>query len=367
MVKKVVHLSSVHPVYDTRIFHKECKTLLVAGYDVSLVIQHHNDEVFEGIKLKGLGSPQNRMARMTKTTRQIYEIAIKCDADLYHFHDPELIPVGLRLKRKGKKIIYDVHEDVPRQILTKGWVPAALRKSISWLLERIENHAARKFDYVITATPYIRDRYLKLTKRTVDINNYPMLSELHEPDASWGKKERVVCYVGGIGKARGIREMVKAIGMTDYSLLLAGKFTSSAERDLAARQNEWKKVIEMGHIDRIRVRDVLSRSMAGLVVLHPTLNYIDALPVKMFEYMSAGIPVIASRFPLWEEILKTNNCGICVDPLDAEEIANAIKWIMDNPDQAKQMGENGRKAVVQKYNWEQEGHKLIKVYRELLS
>ncbi len=367
MVKKVAHLSSVHSMYDTRIFYKECKTLLAAGYDVCLVIQHQNDEVLEGIKVRSLARPKNRIARMTRIIRQVYEIAIECDADLYHFHDPELIPVGLCLKRKGRKVIYDAHEDVPQQILNKGWVPAFFRKPISCLLEWIESNAAKKFDCVITATPFIRDRFLELNSKAVDINNYPILSELHEPDVNWNSKEKFVCYIGGIGKERGIREMVKAIEMIDCSLLLAGNFVSSAERDLLISQNGWNKVIELGHVDRDGVKGVLSRSRAGLVVLHPISNYVDALPIKMFEYMSAGIPVIASHFPPWKKILETNNCGICVDPLNVEEIANAIMWILENPDQARQMGENGRKVIEMKYNWEQEGNKLINVYRELLT
>ncbi|HBQ25238.1 MAG TPA: glycosyl transferase [Syntrophomonas sp.] len=365
-MKKICHLSSVHHRADTRIFYKECKTLSDGGYDITLVVQNDKDEVIDGVKIIGIEIPINRKERMSRTTRQVYQRALECDVDIYHFHDPELMPIGLRLKRKGKKVIYDVHEDVPRQILSKQWIPAPLRKIISWTIERIENYAAKRFDYIVTATPYIRDRFLKINRNSVDVNNFPLLAELHIPNTDWSSKEKLVCYVGGIGRVRGIQEMVQAIGMTPYSMLLAGNFESSAEREIAAQKDGWRQVMELGHINRTEVKAVLSRSMAGLVVLHPILNYIDALPVKMFEYMSAGIPVIASHFPLWKEIIEGNNCGICVDPLNVNEIANAINWIIDNPEQAKQMGENGRKAVEEKYNWEQEGIKLLRIYEELL-
>ncbi|MGI6555346.1 MAG: glycosyltransferase family 4 protein [Bacillota bacterium] len=364
---RLCHLTSVHPQTDTRIFYKECKTIAAAGYDVSLIVQHKKDEVMEGIQIFGLAKSDNRKERMTKTAREVYERALYDNADIYHFHDPELIPVALKLKRKGKKVIYDVHEDVPRQILSKHWIAAPLRKPLSWTIERIENYAAKKFDYIITATPFIKERFLRLNKNAIDINNYPILSELHVPNVNWDEKEKLVCYVGGIGQVRGIYEIVEAIGMTKYSLLLAGTFSSKAEYDSASNKSGWAKVIELGYLNRDEVRGVLSKSMAGLVVLHPIPNYIDALPVKMFEYMSAGIPVIASNFPLWKEIIEGNNCGICVDPLNAREIADAINRIMDNPYQAQKMGENGRKAVEEKYNWEKEGKKLIKIYEELLS
>lgn len=366
-MQRICHLTSVHNITDTRIFHKECISLINAGYEVILIGQNDRDECRDGVKIIGLPKPKSRIQRMFITTRQLYKKAVACNADIYHFHDPELIPVGLLLKAKGKKVIYDVHEDVPRQILSKSWIPSFLRNAISCIVERIENYGARRFDWIITATPHIRDRFLKVNSRVTDINNFPILSELHVPSVDWDKKEKLVCYVGGITKVRGIQEMVQAIGRTEYTLLLAGRFASGEEKELAKKTVGWDQVVELGHIGREEVKTVLSRSMAGLVVLHPIVNYIDALPVKMFEYMAAGIPVIASNFPLWKEIVEGNKCGLCVDPLDPNEIAKAIQWLIENPEQAKKLGENGRKAVEEKYNWESEVKKLLRILNELLS
>ncbi|NLC39239.1 MAG: glycosyltransferase family 4 protein, partial [Clostridia bacterium] len=361
-MQRICHLSSVHSLTDTRIFFKECQTLAQAGYEVFLIGQHEKDELRDGIQILGLPKAKNRIERMLKTTRRLYQRAVACDGDLYHFHDPELIPVGLLLKRKGKKVVYDVHEDVPRQILSKDWIAAPLRKPLSRLVEKIENYAAKRFDYIVAATPHIRDRFLKVNPRAMDINNFPILSELHLPDADWAAKEKAACYIGGITKVRGIREMIRAVGMTGYKLFLAGRFSSTEEREKARQAEGWEQVVELGQLGRQEVREILSRSMVGLVVLHPIPNYLDALPVKMFEYMSAGIPVIASNFPLWKEIVEENQCGLCVNPLDAAEIAAALELILSDPKRARQMGENGRKAVEEKYNWETEGRKLLKLY-----
>ena len=366
-MKKICHLTSVHAKTDIRIFYKECKTLIKAGYDVFLIVQNDKDEIIDGVKIIGIDTPRNRKGRMTGTACRVYRRALECNADIYHFHDPELMLVGLKLKRKGKKVIYDVHEDVPRQILSKQWIPVSLRKIISRTVEKIENYAAKRLDYIVTATPYLRDRFLKINRKSIDINNFPLLSELHVPNIAWDSKEELACYVGGIGKVRGIQEMVLAIGTTPYSMLLAGTFESLAEREIAVQKNGWHQVMELGHINRTEVKEVLSRSMAGLVLFHPEPNHINAQPNKMFEYMSAGIPVIASNFPLWKVIIEGNNCGICVDPFNVNEIANAINWIMNNPQQAKRMGENGRKAVEEKYNWEQEGNKLLRIYEGLIT
>jgi glycosyltransferase involved in cell wall biosynthesis len=359
-------MTSVHQITDTRIFHKECKTLVNAGYAVALVVQNEKDEVIDGVQIMGIKTPKNRKERMLKTTKQLYRRALDCDADIYHFHDPELIPVGLLLKRKGKKVIYDAHEDVPRDIISKAWIPKVFRGLVGKSVEIIENYAAKRFDSIITATPFIRNRFSYINSYTVDINNYPLLSELHMPEVDWGKKEKVVCHLGSIGRIRGINEMVDAIGKTDHHLILAGKFASSTERDMVLKKPGWKQVIEMGYVDRSAVKEVLARSMAGLVLFYPEPNHINSQPNKMFEYMSAGIPVIASNFPLWKEIIEGNNCGICVDPFNVDEIADAINRILKNPQMAQQMGENGRKAVEDKYNWEHEAPKLIKIYEDLI-
>ena len=110
----------------------------------------------------------------------------------------------------------------------------------------------------------------------------------------------------------------------------------------------------------------MARSIAGMILFHPEPNHVDAQPNKMFEYMSAGMPVIASNFPLWREIMEGSECGICVDPLNSEEIAKAIQFIIKHPAKAEQMGKNGRRALVDRYNWEMEEKKLLGFYKKVL-
>ena len=364
-MNKVCILTSVHPPFDTRIFHKEAKSLARAGYDVTLIAQHDKNEIVDGIRILPLSKPKNRLERMTKTVWSVYRKALDLDADIYHFHDPELIPVGLLLKFHGKRVIYDVHEDVPRQNLSKSYIPAAFRRPISLMIGVLEAFSARRFDGVVTATPFINRRFLELRAITVNVNNYPLGSELYEKENQWKNKEKVVCYVGGIAGIRGAFEMVEAVGKTKYRLLLAGNIETDIEKGLKQMPG-WRQVDALGFVDREDVRATMARSMAGMVLFHPEPNHIDAQPNKMFEYMSAGIPVIASNFPLWREIIEGAKCGICVDPLNPEEIAEAIQFIVEHPAEAEQMGKNGRRAVEERYNWGMEEKKLIGLYRETL-
>lgn len=364
-MRKICHITSVHRYDDTRIFIKECQSL-TSKYETHLISPGAPNEVINNIHIHGIDKPKNRIKRMTGTVWEVYKKALKLDAEIYHFHDPELIFVGLLLMKKGKKVIYDIHEDVPRQILSKSWIAKPIRFLISKIFELIENFAAKRFSAIIVATPHIKKRFSLLRSDVLDVNNFPLLKELTVSNISDIEKKNSVCYVGVINKIRGIFEMVQAMEYTNAELLLGGKFVSEPDKNLVKVEEGWKKVKELGQINREEMAKTLAKSSAGLVLFHPLPNHIDAQPNKMFEYMSSGIPVIASNFPLWKEIIEGNNCGICVDPMKPKEIAEAINYILSNPDVVVEMGKNGKNAVEQKYNWETESKKLLDLYANLL-
>jgi len=365
-MKKVCHMTSVHPPFDVRIFHKECKTLIKYGYEVTLIAQHDSDRFVDGVKIRALPRVKDRRRRMLQLPRLALRLALDEDADVYHFHDPELIPVGLALKKHGKKVIYDVHEDVPRQILDKPYLSKSTATFISSVFEKFENSAAKKFDFVITPRENVRERLVSMHANVVVVNNYPVLEEMPELP-SWDNRANDVAYIGAISKERGILEMIEAIGMVDSTLHLAGIFEQETLREAAERLPGWKKVVYYGYADRELVKKILGRVRIGLATLHPIPNYVYERPTKLFEYMAAGIPVISSDFPLCREVVEQNHCGICVDPLNPVEIADAIKYLLSHPDESSQMGQNGRHAVMNKYNWEIESQKLLNIYGELCS
>lgn len=366
---RVVHLTSAHPREDTRILVKQCRSLATAGYAVTLVVADgKGDAAMDGIDIVDVGKPGGRLQRVAVTTRRILGRALALDAELYHLHDPELLPVGLRLRRLGKRVIFDSHEDVPRQILAKSYLPRLLRGLLAAVYERFERHACPSLDGIVAATPVIRDRFLAIHPRTVDVDNFPIIGEL-ETEQPWANKGSEVCYVGGIAAIRGIVDIVRACEWlrTPTRINLAGRFTEPATEKAVKLLPGWSRINVLGQLDRAGVRAVLGQSFAGLVTLHPTLNYLEALPVKMFEYMAAGIPVIASDFPLWRAIVEASACGICVDPQDPRAIAEAIDYLAEHPDEARRMGSNGRAAVAQRYNWANEEDKLLDFYADILA
>lgn len=367
--KTVVHMTSAHQrPDDPRIFWKECRTLAAAGYVVHLIAPNATHTTDMGVRIWGIPARPlgGRLGRMTASVFEVYRRARALAADLYHFHDPELMPVALLLSASGAPVVYDVHEDLAASVPDKEWIPLHLRGLTHWIVSRAEPAGADRLAAVVAATPVIAERFLHCKCRVVTVNNYPQLSEFQHVARLRDNGDPSVCYVGRIDEVRGIETLVEAVAKTDARLLLAGSIQPARFADHLRTLPGWSRVVNFGHVDRPTVAEIIGRSRAGLVTLQPVARYLRSQPTKLFEYMAAGLPVIASDFPAWRAIIEGHDCGICVDPLDADAVAEAIRWIVAHPREARQMGENGLRAARTTYNWEAEGRKLIALYEQIL-
>lgn len=291
-------------------------------------------------------------------------MALEEDADIYHFHDPELIPVGLALKARGKRVVYDVHESVSKQIRTKGWIPSPLRGTISNLYRGLERASSFCLDAIVAATPSIANEFP--SHKTAVVQNFVRADEFASIDNSdYFERARRVTYVGGLTEQRGVIQMIDAMDRTrqDTRLLLGGTFFSKKTENRVRARPGFERVDYLGWMDRQQVRDAYAMSRVGLLFMQPVPNYLDAYPVKIFEYMCAGLPVVVSNFPFFEQFIKDNGAGLMVDPQNPVEIASTIDWLLDHPEEARAMGAKGRKAALARYSWENEAETLLNLYR----
>jgi glycosyltransferase involved in cell wall biosynthesis len=298
--------------------------------------------------------------------RAILRVALGLSADVYHLHDPELLLIAGKLQRaRGARVVFDAHEDLPRQILTKEWIPEAFRGVTAWTAEHTEDFLVSKLDGVIAATPHIAARFVRINGHTIDVKNYPRAEEFAgAPERR--ERRRQICYVGSITRARGIEPLINALPLLPgIKLVLCGQFHEHAfERAMRALPG-WAHVEHRGQVDRLGVQRALAESIAGVVTLLPTKAYVDALPVKMFEYMAAELPVIASDFPILREIVERTNAGLCVDPSSPDAIAKAVRSLVGSAALIEQLGQAGRRAVMSTYNWSNEAKRLITFYETL--
>lgn len=355
---KITHLTSAHPYDDVRIFHKQCRTLAREGYQVSLIAQADRDFELDGIRICAVPKTSSRLYRMSYLLWKIYRRALSENADLYHFHDPELIIVGLLLRLKRKQVIYDVHEDVPRDILTKAWLPRSLRACIAKVVEIIEQCASHCFSGIVTVTPTIVKRFAK--RPVIEVRNYPVYSEFENITNTY---QPFLCYSGLLNEQRGICEMLEVARLSNTKLMMAGNCYANQELTKRLQQDEF--AIFHGLLNRQQLGAFYGQALIGLALLKPGPTFNQSLPIKLFEYMAAGLPVIASNFPLWQEIIEQYECGWCLAPDDIDAITERVLFLKNNPNIAKKMGARGRRAVLEHFTWHSQATKLISFYKTI--
>jgi len=370
--KKICMFTSVHSALDVRIFYKEANTLVKEGYNIVLIAQHNKKETINGVRIIPLPKPRNRFERMAKVVWKLFISALRERADIYHFHDPELIFVGLTLKLFGKKVIYDMHELVYFQIEDKYWLKfRIIKKLMQWVYLLFEMLSIKCFDQLILAEDgyesYFTQRYKNFKRYTI-IRNFPIVSLIKsaEPINNGIKQNPTIIYVGGLKRINGIKEIIKSMEYIKRraELWLLGKWESEKYKKECEDLSGWKYTKYLGNKSLEEVYTCLKISKVGISILYPVKNYLTSLPLKTFEYMACSLPIVMSNFHCWQEVF--GECALFANPYDSKNIADKIIFLLDKPNKARKFGKRGRKLIEEKYNWETESKKLIMLYSSLL-
>ncbi len=359
----ICHITSVHNATDNRIFYKECISLKNIGFNVSLIAPGVEDHLKDGIKVYGIPANAKRIKRFILTSFfYSYKKVKNINAEIFHFHDIELIPVGVLLKLSGKKVIYDIHENNPAALLSRPYMKNEMLKVLlSKTIDIFEKIAVHFFDALITATPDISKRFIKHKPFTV--RNFPILPTYDEiPNISIEKKKQSIIYVGGMSKIRGILELITAFEQIDEAeLWLLGEFESPEFEQECKNLKGWDNVKYFGRVKPFEVFSYIKQADIGIITFLPKPNHITSLPTKPFEYMACGLPLIMSNFQYWKDLFKESS--LYVDPESSSDISEKIKLLLSDKKRLAEMGERNLNLAQNEYNWEKESKNLLDAYK----
>lgn len=367
--RHVCHITSVHDRDDARIFWKECLSLSKAGFEVTLIVADGTgNEVRSGVRIVDTGKPgPGRLSRFLHSWFDVYRCALKHPSDVYHFHDPELIVTGLLLKLRGHRVIYDIHEHVSKQILLKNWIPAIIRKPVAAVFGALETWASRRFDALVVPQVSMQESFGKLNERCRLIPNF---AQVEEPiDKADHPARAILFHAGGLTAARGFHNMLEAMKYLDKrcELHLAGTLESENYRELLRSHPLAASIFYHGRLPYGKVAELYRKTHIGIILYNNVGQYHLSWAVKLFEYMAHGIPVIMPNFGSWPDFNREHGCGVCVDPVNARQVAGAVHSLLDNPRLRNELGENGRRSVRLHYNWAVAAERLVGLYRDLLT
>ena len=371
---RVCILTSVHPALDTRVFHKEARTLAAAGYQVSLIAQHPEDACQDGVTIRALTLSTARWRRPLLWWTILLR-ALRARADVYHIHDPELIPLALLLQTlSGRPVIYDAHEYYGDEVRTRLWIPAPLRDAAAWLTDRIEKAAASRLAAVVTVNEHMNAGFLRVQPQSVAVHNYPPPEYFGEPSSA--EREQLVVYVGVLTRDRGIETIYETGRLLKarfpfLRIFVAGPIDwSGVSADIPRDPVTWREragVHFLGTVPQREVPALLGRAGVGWIPFLATPNNVRSTPNKLLEYMAAALPVVASDVGYMRAIVSESDCGLLAGAGEAAAHAKQIGRLLEHPTDAVAMGAKGRGAVLSRYTWTSEGKRLVDLYDELTS
>ena len=368
MQKRIVcHITSAHSALDSRIFYREARSLIKAGYSVSVIGLHSKQEVIDGVEIIPLKISTNRAFRMLFKPLHIFYCTLKTGASVVHFHDPELIPVGILLRICRRKVIYDAHEDYPQLIRVKEWIATPLKVGISRATAMFERVASQFFNLTIAPSEPLSKRLPK----GITLYNFPtleVLEQLNNHSRIYEERDIDLIHVGILRKSR-IDFFLKVLKIINvWNTKLKTVFVGLSNEQIKYIKNNLDDSNNISLISKVPFSEVLKflgRSKIGLNYhpLEPHLKY--AVPVKIFEYLGAGCVVVAAKFPFLKQLMGEESPVIFVNH-NPEEFADKILELVESNNEMKRISEISKNYSLS-FSWDKhEEYKLIGAYEKLL-
>lgn len=372
---RVCIFSTAQPVNDVRLFYREAKSLAKEGYDVHVILAGAKDEFREGVHVHGVTKADSRLVRMFILPWVVVFKALRTKSCIYHFHDPELLPLGFLMKwLLFKRVIFDMRESTRRQIMGKEYISFFFRRAASLSYQLLE-WLCLKGLFLIVANDLSALEY----KKSYLVRNFPEIGEnnliSNFVPMSQRLKKPLIIYLGGVWESRGgstyvdIANRLNEDGL-DFEMMIIGPYTESYGKYLKAKVDQLKlgdKIKITGRMDYNAAMKYVSRAAIGLSILDPIPNYTFCLSGKILEYMMVGTPVLCSDFIHWMSYVDGEKAGRGVDPANMDEIYKVCRSMLSDKEVLDEMSHNGIEAVQKKYNWETEFKVLVACYKDILA
>lgn len=371
MIKlEICHVASGFLRDDARIFDRQCGSLVDKGYKVTLLVNDgHNDEYLNGVYIKSHSfTSKSRLFDIIFAKKYFIGSALEVNADVYHLHGPELIPLGIALKNRGKIVIYDAHEDLPRDILEKKAVPFLLRPLVSFASSLYLSYTLRKFDHILSVTPHIVDRLKGIAKNVTLITNFPRIgSYIDFTFSDYMSRDNVVCYSGTVYSYSNQENMINIVkSNSKVNYLVVGFMDLKFRENLLALKGNSTRINFLPRVSKNNLSLLFNKCTIGYVLYDYVMNLgfkVGSFGTnKLFEYMIAGLPIICTDFYLWKNIIDKYNCGIYVPPNNPALLESAVNFLIANKKIAYEMGQNGRRAIFNEFNWDIEQKKYLNIF-----
>lgn len=368
----VIHFTTVHGRADTRVRYKEAESMAARYPDrVTLFVMDGQGDARDDastLRIVDMGArPRGRFARVLKGNWRAFRAVRAAAPRIAQFHDPELIPAGLMLKLFGIKVIYDIHEDVPNQVLSKAYIrPALLRRVMSGAIRAVEGFAVRRFDVAVVAVESIGRRFPQ--NKVVLIRNFPRADLMTRSRAPGDPKRRfVVSYAGSLTRVRGIPDLVAAMEHLpeQVELQLFGTWHPAGLEDACRAMLGWSKCKFMGRVPHDEMVVRMQEAHLGVQLTHDIPNHTGGLATKVFEYLFLGIPVVmsdtAEKRAIYGDLVNY------AEPTNPVAIADAFRGIVADYERTLARTRNNAARVRETYSWEAEAVRLGALYDRLLA
>ncbi|RJP50885.1 MAG: glycosyltransferase [Anaerolineaceae bacterium] len=374
---RIAIVTSIHPDFDFRVW-KYATSLTRAGQEIHLICPWNLEEgsLIEGVKMLTFSRVENRFLRIFLVPYRVLKtlLPIIRQVDIIHFHDIDLLPL-MAIVSLVKPVVYDVHENYADEMLVRNWIPRFLRWPLYWYVRFIQIIFPLILRNIVLVVPYQDHEFNNNRLNKIQIMNFASLRLLEDFKDNYMKRDSQILFSGSHYEENGSmlllditeemkRRCVKAqVVATDR--FSSRRYREQFEAEIKRRDLTNIRIVHCVPSDRIM--SILNEATVAVLTDLRVPKAIKGIPTRLFEYMAAGLPVVASDLEILVDIISDKQCGLLARPEDPGMFVDAIEKLVNEKDFAYSLGLNGQNAFRRNFSWESQIPDLLKFYAGIIT